>query len=182
MKDEKLSVIGILLTMIAACIGTFMGFHVPLYFTELVIMPFTSDWDIRPEHQNLLAIDLILFMSMTTIVIGITFGIVANKLLSKTKSQKEVLNGGDVEKVRKELSIIQIIWPSVIANIGAFVVFDIPLVWVGLIHTPLQIVLIFLILPITSTMAGVIFVRAHYYSSKTNPKNEYKISQNIRYK
>jgi hypothetical protein len=106
-------------------------------------------------------------------VVGLTFGIVANKLLSKTKSQKEVLevlNGGDVEKVRKELPILRIVLPPLIAYIGAFVIFDIPLIVMGIINTPLQLFLV-LFTPIISGTIGIILaIIIIKSSSKTKPK------------
>jgi hypothetical protein len=172
MKGE-LSVIGILLVIAAACIGTFVGFNVPLYFVEFVIMYFIFDLGIKPEHQDLLAIDLILFISMTAIVVGLTFGIVANKLLSKTKSQKEVLevlNGGDVEKVRKELLILRSVLLQLVAYIGAFVIFGIPFIVMGIIKTPLQFFLVLFLPIISGTISIILAIIIIKSSSKTKPK------------
>ncbi|MDR1054105.1 MAG: hypothetical protein LBL39_08005 [Planctomycetaceae bacterium] len=135
---EELSVKQVVLPMIAAYMGAFAGFNVPLFFWGLAIMPFTSDWNIRLEYQNCLVIVLIIFMLVAAVAAGITCYAFVYKLLSKTKFQEEVLDNGDVEKVGEELSVIQIVLPKVASFIGTFVGFLAPLFFWACITETLQ--------------------------------------------
>jgi hypothetical protein len=133
---KALSVIQIVLTMTAAYIGAFVGFNAPLYFVGLVIMPFTSDWDTRPEFQNCLVIVLIIFMSIAAIVVGATCYSVVYKFCRKQnlKKGREL----DVEKVGEKLSFIQMALSQIAGYIGIFVGIFAPIFFWAWIIAPLK--------------------------------------------
>ncbi|MDR1141883.1 MAG: hypothetical protein LBL62_09345 [Planctomycetaceae bacterium] len=105
---EKLSVIQLVLPDIAGYIGTFVGILAPIFFWAWIIMPLKYNLNIKPdlymstEHQNLLFIASLIFVLITATIVGATCTTIVNKLLSKTKFPKEIVNDRDVEKVRRD--------------------------------------------------------------------------------